>query len=240
MQQPVPPRYSRSRAVVALLAILAAASSSSCSSSTVLVEAYSFVPPLAHRPRRSFHLTRHNAYLDGTDGGPHTPSVVSTPIVKNTLAEAEEHSTNNRNLPKKKPSQIIIQHPPESLPNGGRITLVGSGPGDPNLLTVAAYKILTDPSNLVIADRLVSDEILDLIEGEVRVANKFPGCQHKAQDEIYDWCKEGLEKGRHVVRLKIGDPFVFGRGGEEVLRFREYGVESTVIPVSSVVFSRFA
>ena len=50
--------------------------------------------------------------------------------------------------------------------------------------------------------------------------------------QIYEWCKEGLEAGKHVIRLKIGDPFVFGRGGEEVIKFREFGVEPKVIPVS--------
>lgn len=51
-------------------------------------------------------------------------------------------------------------------------------------------------------------------------------------NKIYEWCKEGLDAGKHVIRLKIGDPFVFGRGGEEVLKFREFGVEPKVIPVS--------
>ena len=59
------------------------------------------------------------------------------------------------------------------------------------------------------------------MRGELRVAGKQPGCANKAQEEIYDWCREGLEAGRRVVRLKIGDPFVFGRGGEEVLELRE-------------------
>ena len=49
--------------------------------------------------------------------------------------------------------------------------------------------------------------------------------------KIYKWVKGGLDEGKHVVRLKIGDPFVFGRGGEEVLKFREFGVEPEVIPV---------
>jgi len=114
---------------------------------------------------------------------------------------------------------------------------VGAGPGSPDLLTVAAYKIITDPANFLIVDRLVSKEILDLIEGEYRIANKVPGCQGVAQDEIFAWCKEGLEGGRSVVRLKIGDPFIFGRGGEEVLEFREFGVEPTVIPGVSAAFS---
>jgi len=55
--------------------------------------------------------------------------------------------------------------------------------------------------------------------------------------QIYSWVKEGLDLGKHVVRLKIGDPFVFGRGGEEVLKFREYGVEPVVIPGVSAAFS---
>ncbi len=70
-----------------------------------------------------------------------------------------------------------------------------------------------------------------------KIANKTPGCQMAAQDEIFQWCLDGLQAGKHVVRLKIGDPFVFGRGGEEVLQFRQYGVEPTVIPGVSAAFS---
>ena len=97
--------------------------------------------------------------------------------------------------------------PPSTLPNGGRLTLLGAGPGDPDLLTLKAHGILSDPNNLVIVDRLVSQEILNVIRGEVRKANKHPGCAERAQDEIYEWCKEGLREGRHVVRLKIGEIF---------------------------------
>lgn len=123
--------------------------------------------------------------------------------------------------------------PKPSLPNGGHVTLVGSGPGDPELLTLAAHRLLADPDVLVIADRLVSKEILELIKGEIKVARKLPGCAELAQEEIYWWAYQGLAEGKHVIRLKIGDPFVFGRGGEEVLTFRRFGVEPTVIPVSS-------
>jgi len=115
--------------------------------------------------------------------------------------------------------------------------MVGAGPGDPDLLTVAAVRAISDPDALVISDRLVSPEILAEVKGEVRVANKNPGCAEQAQNEIYSWCLGGLAEGRHVVRLKIGDPFVFGRGGEEVLRFREMGVEPSVIPGVSAVFA---
>jgi len=159
------------------------------------------------------------AFID--EGYPHAPNPI--------LPTATENS--------KEPSTIVKRKPPKTLPNGGRITLVGAGPGSPDLLTVAAHRIISDPNNFIIVDRLVSQEILELIQGEYRVANKHPGCQQKAQDEIFDWCREGLEAGRHVVRLKIGDPFVFGRGGEEVLEFREYGVEPSVVPGVSAAFS---
>lgn len=89
----------------------------------------------------------------------------------------------------------------------------------------------------MIVDRLVSDEVLGVIKGEVKIAKKYPGCAEQAQKEIYEWCKQGLREGRHVIRLKIGDPFVFGRGGEEVLEFRKFGVEPAVIPGVSAAFS---
>ncbi|KAL7437246.1 hypothetical protein ACHAXH_003732 [Discostella pseudostelligera] len=128
--------------------------------------------------------------------------------------------------------------PPKIHPtSGGRITLVGAGPGSPDLLTISAHRIITDPNNLIIVDRLVSAEIISLVSGEYKVANKHPGCAEMAQQEIYEWCKEGIMNGRHVVRLKIGDPFVFGRGGEEVLEFREFGVEPSIIPGVSAAFS---
>jgi len=123
------------------------------------------------------------------------------------------------------------------LPNGATVTLVGAGPGDPDLLTVSAYKLLTEnPDAIVVSDRLVSKEILALIPCEVKIARKLPGCAELAQEEIYWWCYQGLLQGRQVIRLKIGDPFVFGRGGEEVLTFRRFGIEPTVIPGVSAAF----
>ena len=83
------------------------------------------------------------------------------------------------------------------------IALVGSGPGDPDLLTFQAIKLLNNAS-LVIADRLISPEILTLIKCELRIANKKPGCAEEAQEEIYTWVKEAIGQDRNVVRLKIG------------------------------------
>jgi hypothetical protein len=150
-----------------------------------------------------------------------------------STATIESSKNNEWGIPDSKTLEPLFSTPLEQLENGGRITLVGSGPGDPDLLTLKAYKLLQDPNALIICDRLVSQEIVDLVQGEVKVARKLPGCAELAQEEIYWWAYQGLVQGKHVVRLKIGDPFVFGRGGEEVITFRRFGVESKVIPVST-------
>lgn len=158
---------------------------------------------------------------------------------KSTKGEAAVSKIDNEwGIPDSKTLEPLSPVPLDKLPNGGEITLVGSGPGDPDLLTVSAYRLLRDPDVMVISDRLVSEEILDVIaSSDVKIARKLPGCAEFAQEEIYAWTHEGLKAGKHVVRLKIGDPFVFGRGGEEVLKFRRFGVEPTVIPGVSAAFS---
>ena len=122
----------------------------------------------------------------------------------------------------------LPEHAPAGLPLG-HVTLVGAGPGDPDLLTMAAHKALA-AADVVVADRLVSQEILELVQGDLKVARKLPGCALEAQREIYQWCAEAVLQGKQVVRLKIGDPYVFGRGGEEVLELRRLGLEPTVLP----------
>ncbi|ORX88171.1 hypothetical protein K493DRAFT_319555 [Basidiobolus meristosporus CBS 931.73] len=118
----------------------------------------------------------------------------------------------------------------------GSITLVGAGPGDPDLLTIAAKKALIE-ADLVLADRLIHPQILELTEGEVRIARKTKGRSDEAQDELQEWALEGLLQGKKVVRLKIGDPFLFGRGGEEIVYFREHGFSPKVIPGISSALS---
>jgi uroporphyrin-III C-methyltransferase len=113
--------------------------------------------------------------------------------------------------------------------NLGSVVLIGAGPGDPDLLTIQALRYLQKAS-LVVSDRLVSPEILQLITCEIKVANKKPGCAEEAQEEINDWVISAVQQGRHVVRLKIGDPFLFGRGGEEIIEYRKHGIEAKVLP----------
>ena len=118
-----------------------------------------------------------------------------------------------------------------SIERKGRIFLIGSGPGHPGLLTLAAHHILRT-ATLILSDKLVPSEILALIPSttELHIAKKFPGNNEGAQNELMVAALAAARRGETVVRLKQGDPFVYGRGGEEVLYFREGGFESTVIP----------
>eukprot|EP00127_Corallochytrium_limacisporum_P007474 Clim_evm19s252 gene=Clim_evmTU19s252 len=111
----------------------------------------------------------------------------------------------------------------------GMLSLVGAGPGDPKLISVAAREAL-DKADLVIADKLVPEALLNTIRCEIRHAQKYAGRADQAQDELHEWIQGGLEKGLRVVRLKGGDPFVFGRGGEEFIHFTTRGFRVEVIP----------
>jgi uroporphyrin-III C-methyltransferase len=112
-----------------------------------------------------------------------------------------------------------------------RISLVGAGPGDPELLTLAAYRRLQE-AEVVLYDRLVSQEILALIEtAAVRIdVGKQCGQHRISQAEINDLLVYWACSGRRVVRLKGGDPMVFGRAGEEIAALEAAGVEVEVIP----------
>jgi len=111
------------------------------------------------------------------------------------------------------------------------IYLVGAGPGDPELLTVKAVRLL-QKADVVIHDRLVSDEILDRCPpwAELIDVGKDPNGRSVTQDRINEIL---IDRGRHnqiVVRLKGGDPFVFGRGGEELAALAEAGLHGEVVP----------
>ncbi|KAH8992355.1 tetrapyrrole methylase [Lactarius akahatsu] len=120
----------------------------------------------------------------------------------------------------------------------GRIFLVGSGPGHPGLLTVATRDILTKQADLVLSDKLVPEAVLAIIpkQVEVQIARKFPGNAEGAQQEMMETAVDAVSRGLTVVRLKQGDPTVYGRVGEEILYFRQRGLDAVVVPgVSSAL-----
>jgi uroporphyrin-III C-methyltransferase len=113
----------------------------------------------------------------------------------------------------------------------GRLWLVGAGPGDPDLLTVAARRLI-DQADVVVHDRLVGDAILATVpEGTLRVnVGKVGYHGGTVQGDINAQLIRLVQEGYDVVRLKGGDPFVFGRGGEELLELAAEGIEVRVVP----------
>ncbi|RZU77723.1 uroporphyrin-III C-methyltransferase/precorrin-2 dehydrogenase/sirohydrochlorin ferrochelatase [Micromonospora kangleipakensis] len=113
----------------------------------------------------------------------------------------------------------------------GQVALVGAGPGDPELITVKGWRLLTE-ADVVVADRLVPGLLLDELRPDVELvdASKIPYGPSRAQEEINRILVERALAGKFVVRLKGGDPYVFGRGGEELLACAEAGVPVTVVP----------
>ncbi|MGC4853831.1 uroporphyrinogen-III C-methyltransferase [Micromonospora sp. DT4] len=114
---------------------------------------------------------------------------------------------------------------------GGRVALVGAGPGDPELITVRGWRLLTE-ADVVVADRLVPGLLLDELRPDVELvdASKIPYGPSRAQEEINQILVDRALAGARVVRLKGGDPYVFGRGGEELLACAAAGVPVTVVP----------
>lgn len=111
------------------------------------------------------------------------------------------------------------------------VHLVGAGPGDPELLTLKAARLL-QLADVVVHDRLVGDGVLDLANPRARRIDvgKAAGRHGLSQDEINDLLVDLAAPDRVVVRLKGGDPFVFGRGGEEALHLLRHGIGVEVVP----------
>lgn len=110
------------------------------------------------------------------------------------------------------------------------VYLVGAGPGDPDLITVKAIKAL-EKADVVIYDRLANEEILKYADGALMIyVGKRAGAHSKKQEEINEILLEQAKKNDVVVRLKGGDPFVFGRGGEEILVLLKEGIPVELIP----------
>ncbi|WP_299351206.1 uroporphyrinogen-III C-methyltransferase [uncultured Shimia sp.] len=113
----------------------------------------------------------------------------------------------------------------------GKVFLIGAGPGDPDLLTLRALRMLKD-ADVVVYDRLVSDEIMALCpdQAELIAVGKCPKNHLVTQDRINEILHEQAMMGRKVARLKGGDPMIFGRGSEEAAYLIERGIEVVYAP----------
>jgi uroporphyrin-III C-methyltransferase len=117
-----------------------------------------------------------------------------------------------------------------NAPLHGRCTLVGAGPGDPELLTLKAVKVIAS-ATLLLVDDLVNDAVLEHASPSARIVHvgKRGGCKSTPQAFIDKLMITAVQEGEHVVRLKGGDPFIFGRGGEEVEHLRAAGIDVEVV-----------
>lgn len=127
--------------------------------------------------------------------------------------------------------EALLQETAAPDNNLGLVHIVGAGPGDPELLTLKAFRLIQN-ADIVFHDRLVSDEIMDLVRRDAtRVSVGKAKANHTVpQSEIHDLMIAAAREGKRVVRLKGGDPFIFGRGGEEVEALRDAGIEASVVP----------
>ena len=145
----------------------------------------------------------------------------TTAQTRESFTVHERHYCDTPNLSRRSPS------------NGkqGFVYLVGAGPNDPDLLTVKALKVI-QTADVVVYDRLVGREILDLVnpDAEMVYVGKRCGLPSLKQEETNRLLVEFAQKGLQVVRLKGGDPFIFGRGGEEALELVKHNIAYQVIP----------
>jgi uroporphyrin-III C-methyltransferase/precorrin-2 dehydrogenase/sirohydrochlorin ferrochelatase len=128
-------------------------------------------------------------------------------------------------------AQQLLATTSTAAPAVGEVTLVGAGPGDPELLTLKALRALQD-ADVILHDRLVPAAVLDLARRDAAriCVGKAPGQIGSTQDEINALLIEHASQGKRVVRLKGGDPFIFGRGGEELQALAAARINFSVIP----------
>lgn len=111
-----------------------------------------------------------------------------------------------------------------------KLTIVGAGPGDAELITLKAIKALEN-ADVVLYDALVNEELLQYaIKAEIVFVGKRLGCHAYTQDQINELIVSMANRYGHVVRLKGGDPFIFGRGSEEIEYVEKFGLETSIVP----------
>ncbi len=149
-------------------------------------------------------------------------SVLDGPIAAKVL-EGREPEANE--------AMLRLLNSGEHAVKRGVVSLVGVGPGDPDLLTLKALRAMQD-ADVVVHDALIGPRILDYVrrDAERIDVGKRKGAHSKKQPEILEILREQAEAGRRVVRLKGGDPFLFGRGGEELVYLRQQGIAVEVVP----------
>jgi uroporphyrin-III C-methyltransferase/precorrin-2 dehydrogenase/sirohydrochlorin ferrochelatase len=175
---------------------------------------------------------------DGLAGGALDPGV--TPAAAPGRTPSTSPGRTPATAPGRTPATTPDRMPEPSAasPRIGSVTLIGAGPGDPELITVKGRRLLAT-ATIVVVDHLAPALLLDELGPDVEVvdASKLPYGPQRAQTEINRILVDRARAGHTVARLKGGDPYVFGRGGEEVLACVAAGVPVTVVPGVTSAFA---
>src|SRR5713101_9564495 len=144
------------------------------------------------------------------------------------IDEAARRGDNGKSTRQQLLDAVPLAHGSSS---SGKVCLVGAGPGDPELITLKGLRYLR-AADVVVYDRLINVSLLDEVrpEAERVFAGKEPGCHPMKQEEINSLLIKYARQGQLVVRLKGGDPCVFGRGGEEALALADAGIPFRIVP----------
>ena len=168
-------------------------------------------------------------YSESAAGPPELDTLLDVYLAK-TRANAAADAARSA-LEHDDPSTSSSPSPPSAAPNTGKVYLIGTGPGDPGLLTLKAYHLM-QTADVVLYDRLVSPQILNLVskDSTMLYVGKQSGYHTRTQDEIEAMMLAFAANGATIVRLKGGDPLVFGRGGEEMEALAANGHEVRIVP----------
>ena len=168
-------------------------------------------------------------YSESAAGPPELDTLLDVYLAK-TRANAAADAARSA-LEHDDPSTSSSPSSPSAAPNTGKVYLIGTGPGDPGLLTLKAYHLM-QTADVVLYDRLVSPQILNLVskDSTMLYVGKQSGYHTRTQDEIEAMMLAFAANGATIVRLKGGDPLVFGRGGEEMEARAANGHEVRIVP----------
>ena len=158
-------------------------------------------------------------------------------LVEKTLRSTHHAARTTYHITKKAPIMTNTTYPIHAPQPTGKAYLVGAGPGNPELITVRGLRLIRQ-ADVIIYDRLIAPELLEEARSDAEriYVGKAPGHHLATQDEINALLVQQVAADKQVVRLKGGDPFIFGRGGEEALALRAAGLPFEIVPgISSAI-----